>query len=101
MGKRVVISDVRYPNEAESIKKGGGILIKIERGENPEYLKKIQENNLSNLKDLEKFMKEKFPQIHSSDYSLALIRHDFLIKNDLDKTSLEKQLEEILKGLID
>jgi energy-coupling factor transporter ATP-binding protein EcfA2 len=99
-GKRIVISDVRYPNEAESIKKGGGILIKIERGEKPEYLKKIQENKISNLEDLEKFIKENFPQIHSSDYSLSLIKYDFLIKNDLDKRFLEEQLEEIFKRLI-
>lgn len=94
-GKNIVISDVRYPNEAESIKKGGGILIRIERGENPEYLDKIKQNKIFNLKDLEIFMKKNYPLIHSSDYNLSMIQHDYLIKNDSDLINLEKEIKRI------
>lgn len=94
-GKNIVISDVRYSNEAESIKKSGGFLIRIERGENPEYLDKIKQNMIFNLKDLEIFMKNNYPHIHSSDYNLSLIQHDYLIKNDSDLNNLEREIKNI------
>ena len=99
-GKYVVISDVRYPNEAESIKKDGGFLIKIERGENPEYLDRIKQNGIKKMKDLEIFMKNNYPSIHSSDYNLCLIQPDYLIKNDSDLNNLERAVDSIVDSII-
>ena len=47
------------------------------------------------MKDLEFFMKNNDPLIHSSDYNLSLIQHDYLIKNDSDLISLEKEIKRI------
>ena len=95
--KNIVISDVRYLNEAESIKKSGGILIKIIRGDEPSYLKDIKLNNINKLDELEKFMKVTYPEIHSSDYIISLLEPNYIIYNDKDKdfTFLEAEIDKV------
>ena len=94
--KNIVISDVRYLNEAESIKKNGGILIKICRGSEPAYLQYIENNKIDKIDELEKFMKEKYPEIHSSDYIISLIEPHYIIYNDKDLTFLENEISQIV-----
>lgn len=55
---KVVVTDVRFPNEAEIVKKLGGIVIKVER------------NTCSNT------------DMHSSEKNIDLIRGDFNIENN-------------------
>jgi len=94
--KHIVISDVRYLNEAESIVKSGGVLIKIVRGEKPAYLQDIENNKIKKIDELEKFMKEKYPEIHSSDYIISLLEPTYTIYNDKDLIFLEKEINKIL-----
>ncbi len=99
--KHIVISDVRYLNEAESIKKSGGILIKIVRGQNPAYLQDIENNKINKIEkidELEQFMKKKYPEIHSSDYIISLLEPSYTIYNDKDLIFLEKEIDKIIKS---
>ncbi len=94
----VVISDVRYKNEADAIKKNGGILIKVIR-EEPSYIKDILLNNITSMDELEKFMKDKYPEVHSSDYNISLLKPDYIIDNSKDFLFLETEISKILKFL--
>lgn len=94
--KHIVISDVRYINEAESIKKSGGILIKICRGIEPAYLQDIKLHKINKLDELEKFMKKTYPEIHSSDYIISLLEPNYIIYNDKDLIFLENEISKII-----
>lgn len=51
-GRRVAISDVRFPNEAKAIHDRGGIIIRLERGALPEWYTQIRDNYYDQLKDI-------------------------------------------------
>jgi len=68
-----VITDTRFPNEAEAIKKAGGIIIRIERpGVKP-------------------------VNPHPSETSLENWKFDHVINNDGSLTDLTKKIKKVLK----
>lgn len=69
---KVVVTDVRFPNEAEIIKKLGGTIIKVER------------NNSMNIDN------------HSSEKNIDLIKGDFLIDNNSNIENFYKKIEKII-----
>jgi hypothetical protein len=44
-GDNIVISDVRFPNEIKAIHNAGGLVIRVQRGENPEWFKDAADMN--------------------------------------------------------
>jgi energy-coupling factor transporter ATP-binding protein EcfA2 len=72
--KKVVVSDIRFENEASLIRKMGGVVIHIERN--------IVKNETSN---------------HLSEKGIAFEEVDLLIVNDGDLTSLAKKTEATLR----
>lgn len=92
-----VITDVRFPNEMNAVKKAGGIVIRISRGEEPEWFNEAKEANL-----LERsFMaNERFHDVHYSEW--AWIGHpvDFEIKNDGTIHDLKEKLAMILRPYV-
>lgn len=89
----IVISDCRFPNELKSIKRAGGITIRVSRGPNPEwYDAAIQYNkgNRNALKILEEF------QVHASEYSSVGLPYDHFIENNGTIDDLHKKIDSII-----
>lgn len=94
--KNVVISDVRFVNEAIDIKSSGGVLIRIKRGEDPLYLNEINTINFNSQNELKEFMKEKYPMVHEANYMIGLLKPDFVITNDETLDDLNKNIDSVL-----
>ena len=89
--ERFIISDVRFVNEADWVKKINGILIKIDA---PKRFKKRLEKETNNNKELINQIKNHKSEIMIDEYK----EYDILIKNDLkDKLKIEKIIEKIDK----
>jgi len=69
--KNIVITDCRFLNESEIIKKLGGIIIKINR-------------NINNI------------DIHSSEQQITTIKPNYIIENDKDINHLYQQTKKIM-----
>ena len=98
----IVISDVRFPNEITAIHKAGGLVVRIKRGEEPDWLSAAQSFNqgpngnttwaLSRAK-LEK------AKIHASEYSWVGGKIDHTVSNDSTIDSLFEQLRNLVEDL--
>jgi hypothetical protein len=84
----VVISDCRFPNEINSIRRAGGRVIRIVRGPDPDWFQ------FARIAPSE--MKRVYPNIHVSEYSWASTSFDFTVNNN---GSIEDLYEE-LKNLV-
>jgi len=94
--KNIVISDVRFVNEAENIKNSGGILIRIKRGMDPSYLNAIDNIKFNNQNKLKEYMKEKYPMVHEANYMIGLLKPDYVIINDNTIDDLHNKIYSIL-----
>ena len=75
-GQNTVISDTRFPNEAKAIRAHGGKIIRIKRGQDPEWFTNYVEGNIE-------------PQgIHTSEYAWAKEECDYLLENNGTKEEL-------------
>lgn len=86
--KNVVISDCRFVNELQSIKRIGGITVRMKRGLDPDWVDLKQ-------KDFENF-KKKYPNIHASEYSIVDVEHDVVIYNNGTIHSLHGKINDLL-----
>lgn len=94
----VVISDCRFPNELKSIKRSGGINIRVSRGPNPawheaavQYSKGIySEGYQEALKVLEEH------NVHASEYSSVGLEFDYYIDNNGTIDDLHKKIDSII-----
>ena len=97
----VVVTDVRFPNEANMIKSLGGKIVQVIRGELPEWWETAKELNNKHIyrpDDLEKW--KQLEGIHPSEYSLAgVIEPDYVIHNDGTLDDLHIKVDEMLKKL--
>lgn len=90
---RVVISDARFRNEVDLIKKMNGKVIWVQRGELPEWWETAtlaHENAISR-----KIMKTKYKDVHESEWNWAGYDVDYVIKNDGSIEDLAKKVAEI------
>jgi hypothetical protein len=89
----VVISDCRFPNEIESIKRAGGRIVWIKRGTLPDwYNTALQANKGVNSAIQELKMKK----IHTSETAWVGTNFDMIIENDRTIEELYKQAEELI-----
>lgn len=86
----IIIDDCRFKNEFESIRKNNGILIRVNRGEKPEWY----ETALNK----ESQMKELYPNVHISEWGWATEKFDYTIENNGSLIELEDNVNEILKN---
>lgn len=94
----IVITDCRFPNEVNAIKNAGGITMRVERGEKPEWYDyaitlnkgpgtlgyEIAKDNLNYL------------QIHASEYSSVGLNYDYFIDNNGSIDDLHKKIQSII-----
>ena len=105
--KNVVVTDVRFPNEANMIKSLGGKIVQVIRGELPEWWDDVAEMNKNHRPCIDSndnygwIDKEgKVWSIHPSECSLAgVIEPDYIIHNDSTMDDLHKKVDEMLNKL--
>ena len=78
--KNVVISDVRFPNEVRMIREMDGIIIRVERGEEPIWWKHAVEATNGGI-GAEAIMIETYKDIHHSEWAWANTKPDTVILN--------------------
>ena len=90
----IVISDCRFPNEVAAIKKSGGKVIRIVRGENPLWYNDALIHNFTPDSTL---MQTKWAEIHASEWAWIGTEFDHIIDNNGDLKNLYLQLAEIVR----
>jgi hypothetical protein len=89
-----VITDTRFKNEIDAIKEVNGIVVRVKRGDDPEWF-----NFLSNIQDDEsrmKFMKANHPTVHQSEWDWVGSKFDYTILNDGTQEDLKHKVHQML-----
>ena len=89
--KNIIITDVRFPNEVRIVRELGGKIVRIKRGEDPEWFSLAASNHES--------MPMVYPDIHASEYSWAGTTPDYLIDNKGTIEDLRKIVNDLLEDL--
>jgi hypothetical protein len=95
----IVISDCRFPNEIKSIKEAGGIVIRVKRGEDPEWYKDACDVNAgpkcmnwsrakSNMEKL---------GIHASETAWCGTKFDAVLTNDATIDDLFAKVKDLVQ----
>jgi hypothetical protein len=96
----VVISDVRFPNEIESIKDSGGLIIRTRRGEDPEWYRSAEIVNRGPTKNLSwasnRARLDAF-KVHASETAWIGTEFDAVLNNDGSIDDLYKQVANLLE----
>jgi hypothetical protein len=92
-GKDVVVTDVRFKNEIKYIQDNGGIVIRIKRGEEPEWYDLAKDAN-DGFGSAAMGMRDK--GIHQSEWDWIGSDFDMIIENNGTIDDLGKQVDELL-----
>ena len=83
-GQNTVIADVRFPNEVTQIRAQGGKIIRVKRGQDPEWFVNYVEGTIE-------------PKgVHSSEYAWAKEEFDFVIENNGHKHELYQKIDDLI-----
>lgn len=85
----VVISDCRFPNEVAALRRAGGIVIRVVRGDAPVWWGDAVANN-----DL---MPQLYPQVHASEWAWAATNFDRVIPNHGTLDELYAQINDLVQ----
>lgn len=96
--RHVVISDVRFPNEIKFIQDQGGILVKINRGNQPTWYETAMMANKGNSLAKEVMLKT-YSTAHYSEWAWVGSRVDYEINNNGTLENLQGQILEIVNGI--
>jgi len=96
----IVISDCRFPNELKSIKRAGGITIRVSRGPNPKWYDSAVALNkgyyapgyMEARKVLEDF------GVHASEYSSVGLDYDYYVDNNGTIDELHRKVDLIINS---
>ena len=100
----VVISDVRFPNEIKAIRRAGGYIYWIQRGELPPWYECALTENTTDeydqwlLQDAHKLMEQSWPQVHNSEWAWVGQSFDAVIDNNNSVDELYDQLKNLVHG---
>jgi len=83
----VVITDCRFANEVKSLRSLGATILRIKRGDDPEWFETAQ-------KSIE-LMKIQYPNVHSSEYAWAQTNFDYVIDNNGTIDELYQKLKNL------
>lgn len=98
-----VITDVRFPNEIGLIQKNGGVIVRVKRGPNPDwmtaaYMLNTMDHDTIPTEDLVYF-KHQISQVHPSEYSWVGCKVDYRIDNDGTMDDLRSKVSNLLQDL--
>ena len=91
----MVISDCRFPNEIEAIKKAGGKIYWVQRGELPEWYNDALSANQGNNLGLNAM---KMKKIHASEWAWIGCKFDGVLDNNGSIDELYNSSERLVIG---
>ncbi len=91
-----VIADVRFPNEINAIVKSGGKVIRVRRGEDPEWYSLAHECNLNNKQEI---MRNAYPEVHYSEWAWIGSHYDIVMDNNCDLSTLTTRVDKVMDSL--
>lgn len=97
--QHVVISDVRFPNEIDFIRKQGGKLVKINRGALPVWYETAMMANKGNS-IAKNIMTETYSAAHFSEWAWVGSKIDFELNNDGTLEELQSQVKEVARQIL-
>jgi len=94
----IVITDARFDNEVQAIKRAGGTTIRVERGERPNWYKDAVAYNTFTYDGDRLRAKQRLEQanIHASEYSSVGLVYDHLIQNNGTVDDLQQRVKSIV-----
>ena len=87
----VVVTDARFPNEIAMVRRAGGVVVRVKRGDDPEWFDLAKINPGA--------MTEVYPDIHASEYSWCSVTPNYVISNDGTLEDLEQVVKDLLEDL--
>lgn len=100
----VVISDCRFPNEIATIKRAGGLVVRVHRGPDPEWYTFAEQANLGPERNLRwvwaTTQLEKF-HIHASETAWIGTQFDHVLDNNGTMDHLYSQLNDLVLNHLD
>jgi len=98
----IVISDVRFPNEIQAIHNAGGLVVRVQRGPNPEWYNDALNMNQGPTNMSWAISKQRISElkIHASETSWVGDKIDHVILNDSTIDELFNQLEQLIKDRV-
>lgn len=93
-GKNVVVTDVRFKNEINYIQQNGGVIVRVRRGEEPEWYK-LAEDAAAGFSSAIMGMKDK--GIHQSEWDWIGSEFNYTIDNDGTVNELGNKVKELLQ----
>ena len=98
LNQDIVITDCRFKNEVDAIRKLNGIVLRTHRGIDPEWLHYAELYNASEIQSQKNIGLEflKKYNVHASEYSSVGLDYDYHLNNNDTIDSLHTQLDKIL-----
>jgi len=93
-GKDVVVTDVRFKNEINYIQQNGGVIVRVRRGEEPEWYK-LAEDAAAGFSSAIMGMRDK--GIHQSEWDWIGSEFNYTIDNDGTVNELGNKVKELLQ----
>ena len=88
-----VIADVRFPNEINAIRKAGGIVVRVKRGDEPEwYNVALKDNKKPNYHG----MAQEYPDVHFSEWAWIGSDIDAEIANNSTLEDLTEKIDSLV-----
>lgn len=85
----VVISDCRFHNELQAVKRQGGITIRVVRGAEPAWVELARQDFTA--------FQTKYPEVHASEYSSVMLDYDYVVSNDGSIEQLYNTINNLLQ----
>lgn len=94
----IVISDCRFPNEIKSIREAGGIVIRVKRGDDPEWYKDAADMNAGPRCTNWALASGRMSKlnIHASETAWVGTKFDFILYNNASIDDLYEQIKEVI-----
>jgi hypothetical protein len=91
-----VIADVRFPNEIKAIRDSGGKVIRVSRGNNPEWYSLARECNIC---DKPEIMRNAYPEVHYSEWAWIGSDYDITMDNNCTLDELEIRVDKLVDSI--
>lgn len=85
----VVISDCRFANELQAVKRQGGITLRVQRGPDPAWVELARTDFLA--------FQQQYPDVHASEYSSVVLPYDRIISNNGSIDQLYSSINDLLQ----
>jgi hypothetical protein len=94
-GKNVIITDVRFTNEINMVRREEGRIVRVKRGDDPEWFEMARKANSGDGAS-KVVMQEMYPHIHASEWGWIGCEIDHHIENDSTIDDLRKKVFNIV-----